>query len=61
MSEKTSSRSAVQAENDDPSNEITDFGTIPRIQRIHRIQRILRKRWQQGQGRPPSHKRRGPG
>ena len=50
---KTSGRSAVRAENDDPFNEITDFGTIYRIQRIQRIHRILRKRWQQGQGRPP--------
>ena len=58
---KTSGRSAVQAENDNPFNEITDFGTILRIWRIWRIWRICRKRWQQGQGRPPSHTRRGPG
>ena len=53
---KTSGRSAVQAENDNPFNEITDLGTIfriHRIQRIQRIHRIVRKRWQQGQGRPP--------
>ena len=32
--QKTLGRSAVEAENDNPFNEITDFGTIRRIYRI---------------------------
>ena len=34
--EKTSGRSAVEAENDNPFNKITDFGTTPRVPAIFR-------------------------
>ena len=51
---KTSRRSAVQAQNDNPYNENSVFGTRCRIRRI------CRKRCRQRQVRPSSHTRRGP-